>query len=493
LFGLRLGASLATLAAQRRTDVQALIAFAPVIKVKAFLRELRALALSKSTASVPTGAVDPTIQEAAGFATTEQTRNELSKIDLLQLDGPRVPHALIFDRDDLTADDSWARHLQEKGSNVESRRLNRYVQMMHDAHQSRVPSDSIDSALAWLSELPISAKSEREPVAAIPFDANAKFTLASAGSTNGVQESALFIDRVHPLFAVVSEPETAQTNGTKPVLILLNSGTIHHIGPGRLYVSLARQCAARGMSVLRLDLSGVGESPVRTGEEENRAYSSAAQQDVAQAIRFASERLGATDIHLVGLCSGAYHGLKAAVRGLPLRSVVAINPLTFFWKEGMPLDFADFQVISETSRYRRTALEPAAWLKLLRGRVDVRVAGKIFIKRLGVLISNACREGARILHIPLREDLASELRRVARQNIDLFFVFSSSDPGLSMLREQGGRAVTQLSRKDALRIAVIQGADHTFTSYWNRNELTGVLLAHFDRHIGFAARSHQSD
>lgn len=300
----------------------------------------------------------------------------------------------------------------------------------------------------------------------------------------------MFFDEQHPLFGVVSEPaeplQDPRSRGN--VLILLNSGTIHHIGPSRLYVATARLGAALGMPVLRMDLSGVGESPPRPGEKENTAYSASALDDIARAIRFAAARFSNANIHLIGVCSGAYHGLKAAVRGLPVRSVVVINPLAFFWKEGMSLDYADFHVTSEANRYRKTALHLSSWLKVLRGQVDFAAAGRIFTKRLNSVVTNSLREVGRALHVPLREDLASELKRVAASKIDLLFVFSSSDPGLSLLKEQGGRTVERLSRQDALRISMIDGADHTFTAHWTRDQLIMVLMAHLDRYAATASQ-----
>ena len=481
LFGVRVGASLAVVAARERHDVHALIAFAPVIKVKTYLRELRALALARPQADPPPGlSLDPTLQEAAGFATSEQTRQDLSRIDLLQLASPPAQHVLILDRDDLSPDPAWSRHMSSQGATVQQERLDHYVDMMRDAHQSTVPLLSIELALRWLSALPAAQRAPSMP-ASQPCTA-AEFTIVSGES---VRETAHFMTGQHTLFGIVSEPADPVTVDAhaRHVLILLNSGTIHHIGPGRLYVTLSRRCAARGITVLRLDLSGVGESPPHEGEPENKPYSACAQDDVAHAVRFVAERYPSARIHLVGLCSGAYHGLNAAVRGLPLQSVVVINPLTFFWKEGMSLDYGDFQVTAEANRYRRTALQLSAWFKLLRGRVDLRALARVMVRRISTIVTHGSREVARTLRIPLQEDLAVELRRIARHDIDMFFVFSASDPGLSMLREQGGRVVNQMLRRGALRISVIHGADHTFTAQWNRDELTEIVLAHVDRYL----------
>jgi hypothetical protein len=191
-------------------------------------------------------------------------------------------------------------------------------------------------------------------------------------------------------------------------------------------------------------------------------------------------------VHLVGLCSGAYHGLKAAAAGGALRSIVVVNPLTFFWKPGMPLDYADFQVTSESIRYARSATTLTSWLKLLRGQVDMRAAATVFWKRLNAIARNTLRDVARRLRMRLDDDLASELLHIARQRTDMYFVFSASDPGHAMLCEQGGSIIRRLRRRDQLRISIVQGADHTFTAHWNRDQLVALLMAHLDRHVATA-------
>jgi len=81
------------------------------------------------------------------------------------------------------------------------------------------------------------------------------------------------------LFGILTEPEGAPLG---PTVLLLNAGLIHHIGPARLWVSLARRFAAAGMRCLRFDLSGLGDSPVRPGSPPRRLPARAAE-DVASA------------------------------------------------------------------------------------------------------------------------------------------------------------------------------------------------------------------
>ena len=84
-------------AAQGRDDVHAMIAFAPVLKVSSYLREIRALSLSRpQSAPPPELNIDPELQEAAGFTTTAETRAALGAIDLNKLERAPAPRMLVL-------------------------------------------------------------------------------------------------------------------------------------------------------------------------------------------------------------------------------------------------------------------------------------------------------------------------------------------------------------------------------------------------------------
>jgi len=480
LFGVRVGASLAAVAAQGRTDVHAMIAFAPVIKVNSYLREIRALSLSRTQNPPPPELhIDPELQEAAGFTTTAETRAALSGIDLGKLESAPAAEVLVLERDDLPVNDAWVKKLACQGVTVEQHPLTGYVDMMRDAHASKVPAEAIAGALDWLA----ARRGEASARSAVADSGDASAQIVEDGTL--LRETSTFLDANRILFGITSEPASPATPA-RDVVVLLNSGTIHRIGPSRLYVTIARGCAAKGIPAIRLDLSGVGDSGLRAGEKTNSPYAESAALDVRQAVEFAAKRFPGARVHLIGLCSGAYHAFKAAVAGLPLRSIVVVNPLTYFWKPGMSLEYADFQITSETNRYARSSRSLSSWLKLLRGKVDVRAAVRVFWKRAQVRAKNSMRELARLARFRLKDDLASELQGIARRRTEIYFVFSASDPGHSMLLEQGGRTVGKLVRGEKMRISIVRGADHTFTSHWNRDQLLALLAQHLERHAGRA-------
>jgi hypothetical protein len=63
----------------------------------------------------------------------------------------------------------------------------------------------------------------------------------------------------------------------------------------------------------------------------------------------------------------------------------------------------------------------------------------------------------------------------------MLFVFAEGDPGLDLLRGAGGSVYTRLLRHGRLRLATIEGADHTFTPHWSREKLISILTAHIQR------------
>jgi alpha-beta hydrolase superfamily lysophospholipase len=123
--------------------------------------------------------------------------------------------------------------------------------------------------------------------------------------------------------------------------VFLNVANQHHVGPNRLWVELARQWAAAGVRSLRLDLSGLGDSPNRQGERGPwECFKPEAFDDVVDAVRWASPD-DPSNVVLVGLCSGGYQALESALT-VRARGAVAINPFVSFEpaevRAGLPLD-----------------------------------------------------------------------------------------------------------------------------------------------------------
>ncbi|RIX84818.1 hypothetical protein [Acidovorax cavernicola] len=91
--------------------------------------------------------------------------------------------------------------------------------------------------------------------------------------------------------------------------LMFNMGANHRVGPRRINVKLAHVLAARGVSSLRFDLGGVGDSDaLDTGPDlQTRAvHSLQAAMDLAQGV------LGIRQFAVVAMCSGVEHAMSAA-------------------------------------------------------------------------------------------------------------------------------------------------------------------------------------
>ena len=135
------------------------------------------------------------------------------------------------------------------------------------------------------------------------------------------------------LFAIFTEPVGARPvagqEGTGPLVpltcLMFNSGMLDHTGPQRFYVDLARGLAAEGVRSVRLDFSGIGESPAPLGDGATEVYSPSILRELDEVVAAA----GPGPVAVLGQCSGAYHSLEAAARR-PLVGALAVHPVISF-------------------------------------------------------------------------------------------------------------------------------------------------------------------
>lgn len=470
LVGVRLGASIAAAAAGAEATIAGVAMIAPITSGRPWLRELRALQATMGRAAAPQGfALPGGVQESVGLLITPETRSSIEAIDLAAL-GTRLPATLLLiDRDDRPSQATLAEQWRADGRTVHHVVLPGFAEMMFDPHEAVVPVAIVAEVMSWLeSNFPTFAEG-----AARPGDS----VVTAATVAEDIEERLHLFDEAQRLFGVVTGPVGRRSQGA---VVLLNSGANHHIGNGRMYVKFARRLAAAGWLVLRYDVSGIGDSLPHPGAPENEVYTPHAVDDLAAALEFLRREYAPQRIEAMGLCSGAYHALKGAVAGQPVDGVTVVNPLVFFWKPGMSLAYPPFQMVQAAAQYRRSMRESDKWLKLLRGRVDLRAALRVFAHRVGDRTRSVAREIARAVHVPVHEDLAAELSRVVDRGTALRFVFSVGDPGESLLRVGAGRRLGRRHRRGAVTITYLTDCDHSLSAAWMHE----ALWAQFSRVIG---------
>ena len=465
LLGVRLGATIAATAAMGRHDVTGLVAIAPVLAGKPWLREQRALQAALGLQPPPEGyAVPVEVQESVGFAITDATRDALLAVDLMQADAAPAARVLILDREDRPPSTAWAERLRAQGADVVAQRLPGYLEMMLDPHNAVPPAAMLDAFRGWLmTGISASASAAARTREAMP----------AVARWAGVEEAVVFLDADRRTMGVVTRPVAAARTGV--AVLVLNSGAIHHVGPSRLYVALARRWAARGAVVMRVDLAGIGESLPWPGVPENVVYTPSHLREVASAIAHLRDREGATSVRATGICSGAYHAFKSAVAGAELDVVVSVNPLVFFWKDGMSLDYPSHLVVEAAAQYKRSMFQMEKWKKLLTGGVDLRAIAEVGSRHVASIAAGWSRNIGRTVGLSLTEVVGTELRAATRRGTRVRFVFADGEPGEDLLRTGAGWALGTLESAGRVRIAKLSGPDHTFSARWAQDALARVL------------------
>jgi alpha-beta hydrolase superfamily lysophospholipase len=488
LLGFRLGALLATLAAARSECIDGLILVAPVISGPRYLREMRTTRLAALLGAAPSepasdGAGDVAVagtgsMEVSGYSVSAATISALSQVDLAALGAPRVSGMLVIDRDDLPRARAWVDSLSGLGVQTEYAALPGFVPMMITAPQSTlVPHAMIAAARDWLLRF-VSVRStsanqsgaRREPGSAAAEVS--LLPLSVEGIDAVLSERPVRFGPGGMMFGIVTEPYGGE--GRRRVVVLVNNGADYHIGSGRMYVSLARRWARSGYVVLRMDLAGLGDSDTRQGTPDNEVFPPKAVEDMRAAIEFMRERYRVGDVTLAGLCSGAYHALRAAVAAVPLNHIFMVNPEAFSWKEGTPIDaIHEAEVVRTPAVYRERVLSVAHWRKLLAGKVDVARIVRICAQRVVLSLESTLRDVLRFLRIRLPNDLGWQLEQIAARGVQTTIVFSRGEPGIELLRMRGGAAIRRLGER--CRVHIIDGADHTFSGSSSRAVLEKLL------------------
>ena len=468
LLGFRLGAMLAALAAAQSKSVTSVIAISPIKSGRRYLRELRTLRMAASMSADPG---EPPIEkqdsnaggiEVSGFKFSATTLETLATVELSTL---TLPQMLVIESATTGVSVDRA-NSQDSHGKVTRLAMPGLVEMLMTPPQfAVVPKAVIAATLDWLSHLPTpSAVASYEPqnnASTMAINCNVlELTGDPGGSLPPRIERPVFFGPDGLLFGIVTTPPPNEVR--RRAVILLNAGADHHIGASRLYVSMARRWSQHGYVVLRMDLGGIGDSGTRAGRTDDDVFPQEALADIASGIEYLRSSHGTSDIALAGLCSGAYHALRAAVALLPVNCILMVNPQNYFWRQGETLEGLQLaEVAHNPGLYRQRLFSSAAWKRMVTGRVNVLRIGKIYLQRPLLAAESKLRNLARRLHIRLPKDLGTELEQVVSRGVRVVFVFARGEPGISLLKLQAGSAVERLAER--CRVHTINSGDHVFT------------------------------
>jgi alpha-beta hydrolase superfamily lysophospholipase len=468
LVGLRMGATLAATAAAERTDIDGLVLWNPCTTGRSYIRQVKALAMTsadmggKPVINQTTGDL-----EALGFAIPSALVSDLSKLDLTHVTHRPAKRALILSRDDMGSDEALVSHLEAGGTTVTAQAFPHYASFMLPPIHSQLPMAALDQIVAWFSQTYVGTTAAPGP-RLVTFDDTTRTV-----DLGNVRERAVTFDG-NQMFGIIAEPEHPAQD--TPAFVLLNTGGDHHVGPHGLYAPFARQLASQGIRVLRFDISGLGDTPPRTGAQDNSIYANTALGDVRMAIDYVRTECGSRRVILGGMCSGAYYSIHAAHEGLNLDGVIAINP-QLYWRQGDPLDVNPFWNAQETRRIGNALLSKKYWGRLIRGDVDFKHVAHVLTGRVKVIYrdlqsilrrkpsmqpsSSSPQDDTMSQRLDQRTR-KNDISELIRQDTDTYLIFSFKDTGLLYFEHSAGKSLPTLLERSTFTLSVAEDEGHTF-------------------------------
>jgi pimeloyl-ACP methyl ester carboxylesterase len=300
-------------------------------------------------------------------------------------------------------------------------------------------------------------------------------------------EKAVQFGSFHTLIGVISEPDLP---GDKqlPVVILINAGLIHRVGPNRVYVKLARKLANQGLIVLRFDLSGVGDSLPRPDHMPVEQFTI---DDVVQAMDFLNSTYACERFVLIGHCAGAYHSIRTAAQDSRVTGVVMINP------DGGEAEWVDYDRKRKLARYyenyylKTTLADPNRWKRFINGQVSYRnvvnnILRNVIWSRMSGIIFRLKQRFSTPTPSPTDGKLYSIeaiLTKLTDLNIQMMLIYSENSTGLERFESIPKKIISRLKTSGKLVLSVIPGADHIFSPLTTQAQLLATIQQWLqDRH-----------
>jgi alpha/beta superfamily hydrolase len=438
LVGLGFGALLAMQQASKDTIASHLVLWDPVTSGRRFARELTALAMA-------TGEAQPTEDDAAalsvvGIRYTSQTLDDMKQLDAAQYT-VADRSVLLIERPEREPLDEFVGALQESHCEVTRRRLSGTSELLDtDAELARFPAAIVDEIVRWIAAARIDStpitNETRSAVDAAPA------RLEAAGCDEEYE-------RIEPTgLAVVWGRNPRHTDPT--CVIFLNNGVAPSTGPARAWVEMSRALNRHGWGTMRLDVSGLGESPTRPRFHDDDNHARVVTDDISEAIDAAKSR-GYTQFILVGLCSGAFNAIEAQYADDRVTSFFALNPAVWVtprrWKCWLAPWWRLFEFGMRKTPIRVRVLRLPRWL--WRTLAFVRITPPA--------------------------DLT--LRHLARLGRRSTIVFSDDDAGFVDFERRTMRAIDEYQAPaSTVEVVVVGNLDHSLFGHGARETVTELLL-----------------
>lgn len=272
-----------------------------------------------------------------------------------------------------------------------------------------------------------------------------------------MKEKAVLLGKTRTLVGIITDPASGTQTPAHATVLLLNAGLLHRIGPSRMYVRLARELAAAGFPVLRLDFSGIGDSEAR---RDNVAFEEAALEEVRDAMDLMAKAKGSQRFLLMGLCSGADNAFQAA-RVEPRVAGIALIDGFAYRTPGFWLRY-----------YQERMLDLGKWKQLLVTKFGAGGKAESEVQA-GEALDDS--EASYVRGFPPIDQTRSDLEAMASRGISVLFAYSAGQYQYYNHAEQFDDAFRGADFRGRITSRFFPSSNHTFTRHAHRDELIDAI------------------
>lgn len=254
------------------------------------------------------------------------------------------------------------------------------------------------------------------------------------------------------MVGIVTHPAGGMPRRSAPGVILLGAGLVHHVGPNRLVVRLARRLAARGLASVRFDHRGIGDSAPRL---DDKPFEVGAVEEAREVMNHLESREGVRHFVLLGICSGAETALAAAREDPRVVGVGMING----GGQGAGAAWDAYEFSRSQVRYylREAVFNLDSWRRALTGHIQYRLLIAAVIRRIRdrfappAAVASAARE------------TAADIEGLLGRGVHFLWTHSERDFSRDYFDTMFGKDAANLLASGRVRREIIPFVDHTFT------------------------------
>ncbi len=431
LLGLRFGAAAAAAAAVALGGVAGLVLLAPVTSGRAYRRELTMMAKMGGKATPQPGES----LSVGGVTYPPESLEHLERLEPFRDGGPLAPRILTLIPPGMKLDRTLTQRFAGSGLDTQEAEFTDFAALMVEADFSLFPAEAFARIIDWIGT------SAGSKPAALTVSGKVRIELS------GACEETVTLNGSAPLFGILSKPNRPQQ--AAPAFLFMTTGAIRHTGSGRIAVLLARRLAELGLTSLRFDIAGVGDSPDREGQRDPIEHLADAFSDVEAALDWAGAR-GYPGAVLVGFCRGAQLACNMAFRDRRVRGQILFAPPPFFWN-----DEPAHRAPNTNRRYLSMLMDPATWSSIAKGEIRpfqlVRGAYRMVSRIAGKLTGRTPADGA-----------AERLRTLKGRGVETLLLYGDKDEFLFENEEYFSAGRDRFRERLGMETVILNGVDHQY-------------------------------